>query len=1092
MGIFNENIAINDGWDLAYSSSQQHEVGVIDSDLLPSKTLVYKYYFELNPQMTTTGSLGIFQIGLATDYIVFDLDFVVSGPVWNQLITVTEDNVSNDILTLPLHVIDVAYIFKVTLDENGNVVEILDSVGENPVDPDTLPDKPDDNDEKDAWFEFYANFDENGDWSAYNRFQGKQGSPDQEYTLEHKTTSNQTNSKRIKVKNLNIGDNYIVSYEGVKDHLFRHHVDMTFDQIVLIQFGVNLTAGYFPYENASKSRFAHYLWKKWTDHSGGEHEGWRVSETWQMDANAHRLLNENASYDPVSNQISGTDRYLTWAKYNMTERNLAIRDSERIGYSTSYAKYLEEKAKESTLTTEEALFFNTNDIVVDSAHPSNFELGYVADNAVNYSGGGYGFVQQGGATGVGFSAINTQYYGFFMSNYYKRNFPKNTRMVSAYSRIRHGGNGRVIQVLLSKGGQYVTAIQDPMFFMTVRGKLYYHYFDDDFFKIMMAYKMSKTTDEIEFSGNKLLGTGSPTGEGTYEEPGRSMFIADNTDTAKTFNDDSNLISSPTIDPPPTSIAKYLTVVGTIDDITDTYADKPASAVRVFSISGMSSDSVIRAIKVLVNTTSKDDSFQSVFVRIKGIGDLDREICGITLPVGREYYVELGAWEDMEEIIIMSDSEFSLESCGIIELDPSIEKRFHLISDIKSMAAAATNKGNILLFYTDSYGRINVVFTSSQSFGWFKYENILMRGDQISDIKGVPNMEDDVFFIFHFYKDSLLCVPMDITFFMTPTDPNKKVEALDTFRRQSCNLVWGKLIKQDAENVAKKDADGKYVYEDISDNVISSEEDVASYQGYGRSVLSISSSNNADITTKDMSNGNKFIYIGTKTESEGLAASEPSSTDYSVFMSKRGALRLFIESEDKNGKTVIRNLNSYDNGFNWENGWKYEKVDDSSDTEHVVRINYLSDGEDSEEGTNISLLYNKYQNVVYILYFYLGAVLCKTIDEEIFNMQDLDEQADIINSTPIYAVAGNFEAIIGESNYEELKSTEGRHIFLSSFQKKPYNIDSYYSREYYSAQPISGYCTNGGYIRIFLVNDSNTIDGYFYDGGSWIPDKSVLI
>jgi len=1102
------NLSTLEGWDLAYSSRQQHEVGVIDPDLLPSKTLVYKYYFNLNPQIIAgqgssvslnsflggvSGFGGIPQVNFATDYIMFDLDFVVSKPVWNQLITATADNVSGSTLTLPLHVIDVAYVFKVTLDADGNVDEVLDASGANPVNPSTLPDQPDKDAGRDRWFTFYEEFENNGTWSSYNRFLGKQGSPDQDYTLEHKGTSNQTNSKNISVKNLAVGDHYIVSYEGIEQHLFRHHVDMTFEQIVITSFGVNLSSQYFPYERDGTSRFAHYLWKEWKDSDGKSHEGWRVSETWDMKANARHLANNNAPYDSVNNPVVGIAQGVNWAMYNMTEKNLRKKDKERIGYSKSYADYLETKAPLSALTeaaAQAADIEDGNNITLSNVHPSTFELEYVADNVVNYSGGGYGFVEQGGAQGILFKAITTQYFGYFMSNYYKRKFPKNTRMVSAYSRIQHGGNGRVIAVLMKKGGDHVSALQDPMFFMTIRDKLYFHYLDDDFGKVMTAYRMNQSSNDVAYSGNKLIGATSPGGEGTLVEPGRNILIGDNTDSAKTFNDDSKLTSSPTTDAPPTSIVKFTQVDATITDVTSSYEDKPVNAVKVFRASGMTAGSLIGALKIKIAPT--DTTKSSVLLRFKGEGSQDREMYNVSIPTNKEYSIDVGAWEDMTNIYIMSDIDCSISTCKFVQLDSSIERQYHVVDEVSSMAASTTKRGNNLLFYTDRDGRINVLFTDTAGLKWGRYENILMRGDEISSVRGVPNMEDDIFFLFHFYKDALLCVPMNTTLFMIPTDSDKKVEALDNIRRQSCSLVWGKAIKPVADRATVTNGAGEKTFEDLNDNVIFTSTDRTAYQNNSRSIMQISSSNAADTSSKDMSDGNRFITIGQKTSSNGLATSEPKSTEYAVYMSKRGALRLFIEHEDSSGKTVIRNLNSFDYGLNWQDGWKFQKTDVTSTTEHVVRVNYLSDKEDSDEGTNISLLYNEVQDIVYIFYFYLGAVLCKPISDEILYKTDLDEQADIINSIPIYAVAGNLESVVGESNYETLTASSDKHVLFNYFQRNSNNLSKYYGEEYYGEQPISGYFTKGGYMRIFLVNSNSEVDGYFFDGGIWLPDKAVLI
>lgn len=1089
------------GWDLAYSSKRSQDyIGVINPDLLPASWLMYQYDFLCYPQPqsavedTMLNFLGATAISVSEAEVEYDLDIVQSDLHWNDLILADSTNINGDILTLPNYVFAVSYVFKVTLDANGDIESFYNADGANPKPFSELPSHPNEGDSREAWQNYYRSFESDGQWGSYNRFLSQEGSPDQDYTYNYHPTGNQTNSKRIKVKNLVAGEHYIISYEAVAKHFFRHAVYVKFKGVQGISFGVSILASILP----TTYRTEHFLWKKWKDADGKEHEGWRISEAWNLGIKAHKLKDENSSYDPVNNPIVGIDMGVAWCMFNMTERNLQIKDDARIGYSRSYATYLSDKIPVSTVTAAVAATIDTNNVTPATVHRDNFSIEYVSDNTINYSGGAsnIAFQEMGASMGVLFDAPYMMFTGYIQSGLYKKNdmFPKNTRLISAFSRIRNGAVGRTIWIKTKVAGDYVSVVEDPFFFMTINRKLYYHYFNDGLTYMQLSERMNTSSDLVTYSyttTSSLMGSSGSTLPGSTVSPGRNIIIKDNVNTSKTFIDDTTLTTHTTKYGMPTSYASYVIETGEISDVTSTYPDKPSNAKRVFRIPVSSTGSTVGALKIIITApvTSATSTESSVLLRIKGeSASLVREMTNVTVFLNHEAIIDLGAWEGMQYITIMSDANCSLNKCDKIILDPSVDEQYHLIGDISSMAATTDKRGNFLLFFTDKDGRLNVIVTGNAGHSWARYDSIFNRGDRLSNARGVPNMQENEFFVFHFYKDALLCGKVDMSIFAIPTDSDRKTEALDTIRRQACYLVWGKAIKPIAERSTQRDGSGNIIYEDLADNVISDSNDVNVYQSNSRSVMGIAGSGTADTSTKKLNESNKFIYIGKATADNGLASSAPSRTYYSVYRSRRGALRLFIEHEDSQGKFVWRNLNSCDNGLNWQDGWQYSR---SAPTDKIVRINYLSKGEDTEEGTYLSFLYNINEDKAYMFYFYSGAILCKVIADEIFYMSDKNDQADILNSLPIYAVAGNLQAVVGESNYEVLAPGVKRNIIFNFFQRNPVNLSKYYNEEYYVEQPISGYMTDHGYLRIFLINSNKSVDGYIYDGGIWRPENAII-
>jgi len=1094
----------NVGWDFAYNSKDLYEVGVIDPDLLPSTSLIYRYFFMISPQLvgesTTalTSGIGLTTVDIGRDSVVFDLDFVTSSPIWNTLIQATTENTNGNILTLPKHVLDVAYVFKVTLNNSGNIEYFYkkDDSGPRPVSE--LPAKPNDSDGRDIWFKFYQSFKSGGEWDEYNRFKSKLGSVDQQYTLEHMATANQTNSKRIEVENLKIGDYYIVTYEGVNEHLFRHHVDMEFEQYIFASGGVSLSPPPFP----RSLHTAHYLWKQWKDSDGKEHEGWRISESWNMNIASYKLLNDSISYDPVNNPVVGKQTYVSWSLFNMVEKNLRLEDSARVGYSYNYAKFLESQIPLSSMTDASVAQMSsedTNNINQNNVHRDNFLIEFVAENTVNYSGSAaaWATITGGGAFGVLFNAPYGQYDGHVESAYYKKRFPKNTRIVSAFSRIRHGANGRVIAVKMKRGTDYVTVVEDPFFFMTIKNKLYYHYFNDGLSKMQLADRKTLSQDEMKYlypSDTILTGSDGGCLPGMGASPGRNILLENNENSSSTFLDDTGLTSATARYNVPTSYASFISVSNPITDVTNSYANKPEKALSVFRIQ-VPANSIIGALRIKLTPTNSSNN--SSLLRIRGeSGIQSRELVNVSVICNEILYVDLGAWENIDYIFIMSDISCRLDICDQISLSASISSEYHLLEEVNTMAATTDMRGNFLLFYCDRDDRVNILLTPNAGGSWKRYESILVRGDAVSDICGVPNDQNNVYFLFYFYKDALLCVPFDLSVFLVDyRNKDKLTEAIDVARRQMSYLVWGRALKPDSEKLTQVDGDGNITFEDIKDNLILSESDMQIYQNNFRSVFEINKSQNADTSTKKINSGNKFIIIGKNTVEQGLAITSPSTREYSVFRSKRGSLRLFISDIRDDIAPYYRYLVSHDDGFNWMDGWQnpieYSNSDGSMPINKIIRINYLSLGDNTEEGTNLSLLYNASENKVYMFYFYSGAILCKVVDDEIFDISDFDKKKSLFDNSPIYAIAGNLNAVTSESNYATLPAGETRKIIFNEFQRNYNNIVKYYNEEYYNPQPISGYFTEYGYIRIFLINNKSTIDGYFYDGGIWRPEQVII-
>jgi hypothetical protein len=319
------------------------------------------------------------------------------------------------------------------------------------------------------------------------------------------------------------------------------------------------------------------------------------------------------------------------------------------------------------------------------------------------------------------------------------------------------------------------------------------------------------------------------------------------------------------------------------------------------------------------------------------------------------------------------------------------------------------------------------------------------------------------------------------------DQARETEATDTIRRQFSHLVWGNVLKPASDLETETDASGNVVYEDIQNNALLLDSDFQSYQTSARPMNEILYGASVPPSVVDLPSFNKFIMIGKRTANSDLAFSDPDIFDYSVCQNEIGVLRLMILTEDTSGNPTYRLLNSTDSGENWTDGWRYLK-DPTDPLKQVVRINSLSDGQDTEEGERVFMLYNDFTNEIVVFYFYLGAILCKFIPDQLLNSIDLDEISEQINEMEIYAVAGN---LVNVEN--EIRSASGpdKKIITGFFQKNADNYAEFYSNDIYAAHTVAGYITKKGYIRIFALKDGKTVDGYFFDGNEWVPEQSVL-
>jgi hypothetical protein len=1113
-----------EGFDIAYDSTKKHDTGVIDADLLPAKSILYRYYFTLNPAPVDESILGpggfgglgggllalpaVFgsEVRFSTDRLEFLLDFVTTQPRFNLVFEATADNVGGGgtYLEFRENVFTVSYIFEVEQDPNTlEITHLYNKSGAMiPVDPNAtppyvnsvaLPTIPPPDERGKAWFDFYQSFSSSGEYANYNMFQGKVKSDAFDYTLNNRFTGKATDTNRVKIRNLSVGKKYLVAYEGITEFLYRQRVRLEFTKANFISGGVSLNGYDAPF--VQNREFEHYLWKSWTDPATGETlSGWRISEQWF----GRRPVNTSNPTNPDLNEDSTS----IWGVFNMTEENLQIPDDQRSSYNRNFALELQRLASANSTPSTGV---DTNNVNESNAASDNFEIEFVANNVVNYSGEGDVIVDVGGPMGVLFRANDLTYQGYWESQFYKTNLPRNTRIINTFNLATNGVVGIVIAVKIQRGANDATCSQDPpALFFTSNGKLFSKVFEDSLHATLLGSKVDTSLEERK---KRLTQAPSPGQKGVNSFPGNDIVLPNFS--YRTFIDDSLLTSSVS----PKSGGTSSTVTTSISNVplivepsAATLQTDPPHSIGNSYVFGVSTDSgaALNQLQVKIKLasnraanlkirgwTSEPANFGTTITEVDfGDAGSKREVAGITVEDDKVVKIDLGAWQEVGFLEFICDAEIASISdvnVSVFKLsDDSLANNY--INDATSVAALTDGGGNVLLFYTNKDDRLNLAYTANWGFSYGGVENILLRGDSIGNLKGMTNRSEDTYYLFHSYKDALLCTPFKTSIFDIVTDDlDKKAEAVDIIRRQVSHLVWGNVFKDPSNRQTQVNGSGQVTFEDIYDNVILTDADKNNYRTKDRPLNAILQSSAAVTTPRILSDFNKFITIGALTNNSGLATSNPDGFDYTVYDNGSGVFRLLILVSSDVDSPTYRLLNSSDGGVNWVDGWRYKK-DSTNPSSQIVRINSLSDGQDTEEGENIFALYDNKSGKVNIFYFYLGVILCKTIDDSILDSGNIDAISDTINSSPVYAVAGNLSSVDAESRTPS--NPTGKVIF-GNFQRDPDNFTKYYSSDIYSPQAVSGYVTKEGYYRVFVLRDSRIMDAYYYNGVEWIPEHTVI-
>lgn len=1122
-GFFNQRSLA--GWDIAYDSRRKHNVGVINPELLPADNMIYRYYFFVNPYSIDNEPLpsfggigggladisGLFfstKLSLARDKVEFILDFVTSIPRFDILFEVnSSDIVSQGVLKMPSYYLTVGYIFHVRVDSNNNVTHLINRNGVAvPVGTGAgqvqMPVRPNPDDRGRDWFAYYDSFESGGAYSDYNVYDGKSKGPDFDYTYGNRLTSKSTDIDRAKVHGLAAGEKYLITYESITSHLYRQHVKINFLQNNFDMLGVNISANNIP-PFVEGIEISHYLWKEWTTVTGSDtvnHSGWRISESWLHPLKVHQIRDQDAEYDPVANPVIGysSGRAGGWALFNMTNDNLATyKDSSRIGYSRNYANYLQKNRSSVAVSPN----VDTNEITPQTASVDNFEIEYVSNKRVlNYgtdiNASGV-TIEQGGALGVLFRVNQTEYSGHWESQLYGRNYPENTRIVNVFNDSQHGDNGNVIAVYMKKRPIALSMLEDPYFFFVKNGELYQRFIEDTEYERIIGGRLNNNQFYLEHRSSQS----SAAGEEGQTHPGKSVmpvekefktFINNTFESAPVVTDsDGNTVTSyPRVSATFTSNNVTSDVTGILTKVSEVDSSK---TLYVFGIN-VDSSKKLSSLKIKVRTPS------SAVFKVRGWSSAidssdfgkridwddeksEREIAGVTMKDNEYEIIDLLGWSSIAFLEIISDREItSVDDAEIRYINSQTDM---VLKDINSIAALTDQFGTFMLFYTTKGGRLNFISTHNAGFTWNHIEHIVMRGDKIRDLSGIVNREDNTYLLFYFYKDALLCQHFDLDLFRIITrDADRKAKALDSIRLQWANLIYGRVLKPESERDTRTDTSGNVVYEDINDNVIFTQADLDSNMSRINSVEEIMSLPATDIptTTVNLSDNNKFILVGTETSQSSLASKNPSSSDYDVYQNGNKVIRLMIREDLFGSNFVYRCLQSSDDGQNWFDVWNYQNVTGS---DKIARINYLSLGENSEEGTNIYLLYNNGTGMLYIFYFYKDVLLCKRVFDDMF-LKDANSIADELAAAPLYAVAGMLTNVEDESAH-----LAGGNIRFGTFQQKDNNVTKYYSTNNYAPQKICGYVSQRGYIRVFLFSSKGSIDGYFFDGNQWIPEHAIV-
>ena len=1113
------------GWDIAFDSSEsQLNVGVLKPENLPADKLVYRYYFTFTPTDISgdafnpldsgggvaslgggAGAVAALAVGsdirILRNTVEFTLDFISSDRFKEIYVISNNDTVDSETLTkfqslnfddfkttniinnneisLNRSPLAVNYAFKL---ETNDEEEIKIKNRDGTISNKSVPETPKAGDRR-SWVSYYERFERNGEFNDFDFFEGKALNPDKEFTKNFRSGQRTTDARTIKIKDLQEGDVIIVEYEGITERLYRQNVKIDFVKFNFLSGGVSLNGGDTPFVEGREVE--HYIYKKWKDDEGNEHEGWRISEAWNNGSAFNKLENPN---QPISLENSFQKSFSTAGDsdhilFNMNNDNLKLPDEDRVGYEKDAALGLIDIAndRDDDFSPEFApnIGIPTNNISPDTVSSNNFEIEFVS-RGVTYIGTGDVLVETGGALGIFFAANILSFTGLWESQVYRRDYPSNTRIVNVFgsnvvvgsaaaSGSRPSIIGAVIAVnYLRKESPSAGAAQDPIHCFIVDNQLYFLIFNDEQHAIELSSSLNETFKERfeNFSPQANLGATSK------QFPGNTVFIPNFF--YKTGIDDSNISTNVSPDSQKIQNDVKFTKVNIENFILENISNEVAEYNNInFPID---SSRFVSALKIKLNMDS-DATFKirgwssEPNDKSKVIGENDqkpiREFSSVSIINNEENIISLESWNEVSFIELFTTTNIKdILSIEVFYLSEDATS-FNVLNDVAEATATTDDKGNLMIFYVDNNGRLNYMSTKNNE-DWFHVENVLIRGDTISNIKTIVNRESESLILFYFYKQALLMTIFDLDLINIQTDdPEKQTKVLDLIRRTSSQLIYGDIHSQN----------------ELRNNTLLTEEDFIRFHNRSNSAATIYSGQDTISNEHDLSEWNKFIKVGTSTYFRDLSSNFPFSRDYSVYQNINNIFRILIKEESG----FYRCIQSFDRGIEWQDAW----ILNSEGQNGAIINNIFKEDEEVEEATNVFCLYNEFLDKLFILYFYRDAILCKIFSDYLFN-ENLEEVTKNFNSSSIYAVAGNLVNVqsFKETFNENNELIKGKIIF-NKFQEDENNFNKFYSKSIYREQEITGHVTKKGYVKISILRDDNSFDGYIFNGIEWLPERIVL-
>jgi hypothetical protein len=1068
------------GLNLIYWKGREHGVGTVPPPLLPAKFLRYRVHFDYlfqTPSSSGTfiplasgAALGpLFSFDSSSQKIsyVFDLRFLSSRPIFNRIIQVTAEDVENGYLQTSKNIVMVGYVVRLTPTEEseGVILDVTDA-------EENIPGKPTEDQHvgyADDYFAYYQEFrdpsfsagDINSTTNVFDQLVKPLGADyryDRSRFFDRDSVSN-----HIAIKNeLVEGDYYAVTYDEVTEYQYAqfHRINMSILSIGLVP-GVDFN---FP-DVRRQSPMYFYAYKEWISTDGQAMKGWRISEAYNGPVNAY-LLDSSGNVD--MNPQSTPEHVF----YNMVEESLQKKDEERIAYQDSVAEIYLELASANGLTQDDE-DFDPDALSPDQVRSDNFEIYQSNDRRV--VGGTYvnptaNVVFENSAP-VTLESSGGKQFGYWESDFHYKPFAKNTRCILAFD------SGISKNTIITIAGQQEVTIrsqssaQDPLYFNVTDGKLNYFVFGIDSFELDLPLFVEQglAYREEKFGATAHLGVES---DGAT---GKSLILEDYS--YKTFIDDSNVDGTP--DSPEVSENVKLSVIektpsASLDedaDIAVSYFNvERDEVISQISVKAVAENSVVK-IRGWENTPDEIGKLNLFEDQTKPLYELSSIYLG-----GIEGTIQVDGWTDITFIEIFYVNEVSKYVIVDQEKSPN-----NFINNADSVGCMASKSGLFFAFYTTGGGRMNLLISNNFGDNWRNYENIFMRGGRMSNIRSIVNQDDDTLTLFHYYKENSLLMTRVETSLVNVSfeDIDKQAALLDQIRTKECYLVWGDIDNESG----------------IKDNILLTFEDDDIYFSSRVIQEDIINSNGGEgsYPTYDLSEFNKFIRFGSLTESQLLTRQDcPKDADYDVYENSYGVLKLLAIDDEGDARFI----ESRDDGLNWSNVWTVEE-------EPKIKINSLKpiSGEEIAEGEYVSTIYNPFEEKVYIFYFYEKTFLIKVMDDNQFEEFDSQEElSNVFNSLPIYALCGELNNVDGyrvenqseDDGEEDENEAYTSTIIFNDFQKNEIYFERFYGELYYLPQKVTGYTTDKGYMRVFLVNNNKTVDSFYYDGFQWYPENVMLM